>query len=136
MPSKTEQWRSIAETELRGRPVDDLTWKTLEGIDVQPIYTADDLEGVDHLGTIPGEAPFTRGVKATMYAGRPWTIRQYAGFSTAEESNAFYRKALDAGSRACQWPSIWPPTGAMTAITNALSGMWARRASPSTASRI
>ena len=99
MPSKTEQWRSIAETELRGRPVDDLTWKTLEGIDVQPIYTADDLEGVDHLGTIPGEAPFTRGVKATMYAGRPWTIRQYAGFSTAEESNAFYRKALDAGQQ-------------------------------------
>jgi len=84
---------------LRGRPLDDLTWNTLEGIDVPPLYTADDLDGVDHLGGIPGEAPYTRGVKATMYAGRPWTIRQYAGFSTAEESNAFYRRALDAGQQ-------------------------------------
>ena len=99
MTSKKDTWRGIAEGELRGRPVDDLTWKTLEGIDVQPIYTEEDLEGVDHLGTIPGAAPFTRGVKATMYAGRPWTIRQYAGFSTAEESNAFYRRALDAGQQ-------------------------------------
>ena len=99
MTSKTDTWRGIAESELRGRPVDDLTWKTLEGIDVQPIYTKEDLKEVDHLGTIPGAAPFTRGVKATMYAGRPWTIRQYAGFSTAEESNAFYRRALDAGQQ-------------------------------------
>ena len=99
MTSKKDTWRGIAEGELRGRPVDDLTWKTLEGIDVQPIYTEEDLKGVDHLGTIPGAAPFTRGVKATMYAGRPWTIRQYAGFSTAEESNAFYRRALDAGQQ-------------------------------------
>ncbi|MEL6452698.1 MAG: methylmalonyl-CoA mutase [Pseudomonadota bacterium] len=99
MTTRKDAWRSLAETELRGKPVDDLTWRTLEGIDVAPIYTAEDLEGVDHLGTIPGEAPFTRGVKATMYAGRPWTIRQYAGFSTAEESNAFYRRALDAGQQ-------------------------------------
>jgi methylmalonyl-CoA mutase len=99
MTSKKDTWRGIAESELRGRPVDDLTWKTLEGIDVQPIYTEEDLKYVDHLGTIPGAAPFTRGVKATMYAGRPWTIRQYAGFSTAEESNAFYRRALDAGQQ-------------------------------------
>ncbi|MEP1200971.1 methylmalonyl-CoA mutase [Tateyamaria sp.] len=99
MTSKKDAWRSLAEGELRGKPVDDLTWKTLEGIDVAPIYTEADLDGVDHLGTIPGEAPFTRGVKATMYAGRPWTIRQYAGFSTAEESNAFYRRALDAGQQ-------------------------------------
>ena len=99
MTSKKDTWRGIAESELRGRPVDDLTWKTLEGIDVQPIYTEEDLKDVDHLGTIPGAAPFTRGVKATMYAGRPWTIRQYAGFSTAEESNAFYRRALDAGQQ-------------------------------------
>jgi methylmalonyl-CoA mutase len=99
MTSKKDTWRSIAEHELRGRPVDDLTWKTLEGIDVKPVYTEEDLENVDHLGTIPGSAPFTRGVKATMYAGRPWTIRQYAGFSTAEESNAFYRRALDAGQQ-------------------------------------
>ncbi|WP_371155010.1 methylmalonyl-CoA mutase [Jannaschia sp. 2305UL9-9] len=93
------RWTQLAEAELRGRSPDDLTWNTLEGIAVQPLYTAEDLEGVGHLGTIPGEAPFTRGVKATMYAGRPWTIRQYAGFSTAEESNAFYRKALAAGQQ-------------------------------------
>ncbi|ASM71494.1 methylmalonyl-CoA mutase [Pseudosulfitobacter pseudonitzschiae] len=96
---KKADWRTLAEAELRGRPVDDLTWKTLEGIDVQPLYTADDLKDVTHLGTIPGAAPYTRGVKATMYAGRPWTIRQYAGFSTAEESNAFYRRNLAAGQQ-------------------------------------
>ena len=99
MTSKKDAWRSLAEAELRGKSVDDLTWKTLEGIDVAPIYTEEDLDGVAHLGSIPGAAPFTRGVKATMYAGRPWTIRQYAGFSTAEESNAFYRRALDAGQQ-------------------------------------
>ncbi len=94
-----DDWRKLAEGELRGRSLDDLTWKTLEGIDVSPLYTAADLEDVNHLGGIPGEAPYTRGVKATMYAGRPWTIRQYAGFSTAEESNAFYRRALAAGQQ-------------------------------------
>ncbi|SFG58119.1 methylmalonyl-CoA mutase [Sulfitobacter dubius] len=93
------RWQELATGELRGRSLDDLTWKTLEGIDVQPLYTAEDVNGLDHLGGIPGEAPFTRGVKATMYAGRPWTIRQYAGFSTAEESNAFYRRALAAGQQ-------------------------------------
>lgn len=99
MTDKKDAWRTLAEAELRGRPVESLTWKTLEGIEVQPIYTAEDLEGVSHLGTLPGSAPFTRGVKATMYAGRPWTIRQYAGFSTAEESNAFYRRGLAAGQQ-------------------------------------
>ncbi|MBZ0123485.1 MAG: methylmalonyl-CoA mutase, partial [Roseovarius sp.] len=99
MAPKTDKWRELAEAELRGRPLDDLTWKTLEGIDVRPLYTEADTAGLDHLGTIPGEAPFTRGVKATMYAGRPWTIRQYAGFSTAEESNAFYRRNLAAGQQ-------------------------------------
>ncbi|MCX7559127.1 methylmalonyl-CoA mutase [Sulfitobacter sp. F26204] len=94
-----DTWRSTAEAELRGRGIDELTWKTLEGIDVQPVYTAADLEGVTHLDSMPGEGPFTRGVKATMYAGRPWTIRQYAGFSTAEESNAFYRRNLAAGQQ-------------------------------------
>ena len=92
-------WKSLAEKELRGRALDDLTWDTLEGIPVKPLYTEDDLEGLEHLGTDPGVAPYTRGVRATMYAGRPWTIRQYAGFSTAEESNAFYRRALDAGQQ-------------------------------------
>ncbi|GAB5448273.1 methylmalonyl-CoA mutase [Gymnodinialimonas sp.] len=99
MTETTENWRKLAEKELRGRDVDDLTWQTLEGIDVKPLYTAADTEGLAHMGAIPGEAPFTRGVKATMYAGRPWTIRQYAGFSTAEESNAFYRQGLAAGQQ-------------------------------------
>ncbi len=92
-------WTKLAEEELRGRSSDDLTWNTLEGIPVQPLYTAEDVEGLPHLGGIPGAAPFTRGVKATMYAGRPWTIRQYAGFSTAEESNAFYRRNLAGGQQ-------------------------------------
>ena len=99
MTTKTDAWRALAEGELRGRPLEDLTWNTLEGIPVKPLYTEDDLGSVDHLGTIPGQAPFTRGVKATMYSGRPWTIRQYAGFSTAEESNAFYRRGLAAGQQ-------------------------------------
>ena len=94
-----DEWSEIAAKELRGKPLDALTWHTLEGIAVKPLYTAEDVEGMAHLGSVPGQAPFTRGVKATMYAGRPWTIRQYAGFSTAEESNAFYRAALAGGQQ-------------------------------------
>ena len=94
-----DTWSDIAAKELRGKPLADLTWKTLEGINVKPLYTADDTQDLPHMGGVPGAAPYTRGVKATMYAGRPWTIRQYAGFSTAEESNAFYRKALAAGQQ-------------------------------------
>ena len=97
MSNKKNDWKALAEKELRGRPLDDLTWATPEGIAVKPLYTSEDLEGLDHLGTMPGLSPFTRGPRATMYPGRPWTIRQYAGFSTAEESNAFYRKGLAAG---------------------------------------
>ena len=99
MTQDIDTWRKQAEKELRGRPLDDLTWNTLEGIPVSPLYTADDVAGLDHMNTIPGIEPFTRGVRATMYTGRPWTIRQYAGFSTAEESNAFYRRALAAGQQ-------------------------------------
>ncbi|KQV44616.1 MULTISPECIES: methylmalonyl-CoA mutase [unclassified Rhizobium] len=99
MSDKTiADWQALAEKELK-RPADDLVWNTPEGIAVKPVYTADDLASVDHLGSLPGFAPFTRGPRATMYAGRPWTIRQYAGFSTAEASNAFYRKALAAGQQ-------------------------------------
>lgn len=94
-----EDWRKLAQAELKGRDPDSLTWDTLEGIAVRPLYTAADLEGMEHLDGLPGLAPFTRGPRATMYAGRPWTIRQYAGFSTAEESNAFYRRALAAGQQ-------------------------------------
>ena len=97
--TQNNDWRALAEKELRGRALDDLTWNTLEGIDVKALYTEADTADLSHMGGIPGKGPFTRGVKATMYAGRPWTIRQYAGFSTAEESNAFYRKALAAGQQ-------------------------------------
>ncbi|MCI4663822.1 MAG: methylmalonyl-CoA mutase [Neomegalonema sp.] len=96
---KLDQWRALAEKELRGRSLDDLTWRTPEGIDIKPLYTAADLEQLEHLDTVPGLEPFVRGPRATMYAGRPWTIRQYAGFSTAEESNAFYRQALANGQQ-------------------------------------
>ncbi len=97
-PKKTlADWRELATRESKGRPPEDLAWDTPEGIPVKPLYTAEDLEPLDHLDSLPGMAPFVRGPKATMYAGRPWTVRQYAGFSTAEESNAFYRKNLEAG---------------------------------------
>ena len=99
MSEKTDKWADLAASELRKRSLDDLTWNTLEGIAVKPLYTEEDTEGLDHMGSLPGFAPFTRGPKATMYAGRPWTIRQYAGFSTAEESNAFYRHNLAAGQQ-------------------------------------
>ena len=92
-----DDWRALAEKEGRGRSVDDLVWHTPEGIPVKPLYTAEDLADIEHLGGLPGFAPFVGGVRATMYTGRPWTVRQYAGFSTAEDSNAFYRKNLAAG---------------------------------------
>ncbi len=93
------KWRELAAKELRGKDVDDLFWKSPEGIAVKPLYTAADLEGLPHLDTLPGVAPYVRGPRATMYANRPWTVRQYAGFSTAEESNAFYRANLAAGQQ-------------------------------------
>ncbi|MBT4488178.1 MAG: methylmalonyl-CoA mutase [Rhodospirillaceae bacterium] len=92
-----EEWRALAAKELRGKAPEDLTWQTPEGIPVKPVYTAEDLEGLEHQDSLPGMEPFLRGVRATMYTNRPWTIRQYAGFSTAQESNRFYRKALDGG---------------------------------------
>ncbi|ULR42367.1 methylmalonyl-CoA mutase [Rhizobium sp. K102] len=99
MTKKTlSDWAELAQKELRASP-ETLTWQTPEGIAVKPLYTAEDLEGAAHLGSLPGFSPFTRGPRATMYAGRPWTIRQYAGFSTAEESNAFYRRNLAAGQK-------------------------------------
>ncbi len=94
-----DDWRALASKDLKGADPDTLVWTTPEGIAVKPLYTGADLEGVDHIGGLPGFAPFVRGPRATMYAGRPWTIRQYAGFSTAEESNAFYRRNLAAGQQ-------------------------------------
>jgi methylmalonyl-CoA mutase len=99
MSDQKKDWQARAEKELRGRALDDLTWDSPEGIAIQPVYTEADAQGLDHMGSMPGEGPFTRGPRSTMYTGRPWTIRQYAGFSTAEESNAFYRKALEAGQQ-------------------------------------
>jgi methylmalonyl-CoA mutase len=94
-----EAWRVLASKDLKGADPDTLAWETPEGIVVQPLYTAADVDGLEHADTIPGAEPFVRGVRATMYTGRPWTIRQYAGFSTAEESNAFYRRNLAAGQQ-------------------------------------
>lgn len=91
------RWREQAERELKGRPLESLRWTSPEGIVIEPLYTEADLESLDHHRTMPGLFPFVRGPYATMYANRPWTIRQYAGFSTAEESNAFYRQALAQG---------------------------------------
>ena len=91
------QWQKLAERELKGESPDALSWQTPEGIAVKPLYSAEDLAGLEHLDSLPGIAPFVRGPRATMYAGRPWTVRQYAGFSTAEESNRFYRRNLAAG---------------------------------------
>jgi methylmalonyl-CoA mutase len=94
-----DDWKALVSKELKGDDADSLTWATPEGIDVKPLYTAADVDALptDQRENIPGFPPFVRGVRASMYANRPWTIRQYAGFSTAEESNAFYRRNLAAG---------------------------------------
>src|SRR5262245_14514300 len=97
MTDDVGQWRDLAAKELKGADPDSLTWHTPEGIDVKALYTAEDLEGLEVVGGLPGVEPFVRGPRATMYTNRPWTIRQYSGFSTAEESNAFYRQNLAAG---------------------------------------
>ncbi len=94
-----QAWLTAAAKALRGQPVDSLVWHTPEGIPVKPLYTAADSRNLPHADTLPGFEPFVRGPQPTMYAQRPWTIRQYAGFSTAEESNAFYRRNLDGGGQ-------------------------------------
>ncbi|MBU1582020.1 MAG: methylmalonyl-CoA mutase, partial [Proteobacteria bacterium] len=97
--SDIDKWKELAQKQLRGKPLESLTKKTPEGIDIKPLYTAKDLEKVEFINNLPGFEPYVRGPMATMYTGRPWTIRQYAGFSTAKESNAFYRKNLAAGQK-------------------------------------
>ncbi|MEI6177773.1 MAG: methylmalonyl-CoA mutase family protein, partial [Verrucomicrobiota bacterium] len=99
-PSNTgyDQWAAALEKE-HGKPVGSIVWDTMEKIPVKPLYTEDDIEGMEHLKYQAGIAPFLRGPYATMYCFQPWTIRQYAGFSTAEESNAFYRRNLAAGQK-------------------------------------
>ena len=111
------EWRELATKESKGRSPDELNWETPEGIAVKPLYSEEDLKGLDHLGNLPGFAPFVRGPRATMYAGRPWTVRQYAGFSTA---NCAVRP---------ETTSLLPTTGTRSAV-----GTWC--VSPaSTASR-
>jgi methylmalonyl-CoA mutase len=97
--SSLDGWKAAAEKQMKGKPVDSLNRNTPEGIELKPLYTAADLDALEYSDSMPGLEPFIRGPQATMYAGRPWTIRQYAGFSTAEESNAFYRKLLAEGGQ-------------------------------------
>ena len=92
-----KEWLDLANKELKEREIDDLKWRTPEGIEVKPLYTENDLKNIKHKIGLPGLPPYTRGPRATMYANRPWTIRQYAGFSTAEESNKFYKEGLKNG---------------------------------------
>ncbi len=92
-----KDWKKQASSELDGGASSSIHWKTAEGIEIKPLYTSEDLENFGYKETLSGFHPFTRGPRSTMYSGRPWTIRQYAGFSTAEESNAFYRKNLANG---------------------------------------
>ena len=101
MDEKLDQWKKLANAEVKkmGKTVEDLVTKTLEGIDIKALYTAQDTNNLETVDSLPGISPFIRGPKATMYTARPWTIRQYAGFSTAKESNAFYRKNLAAGQK-------------------------------------
>ncbi len=94
-----QKWFEMASKQMKGKTPDDMAWKSPEGISIKPLYEANDIAGLPSVGTFPGMAPYTRGPMATMYAGRPWTIRQYAGFSTAKASNEFYRKNLAAGQK-------------------------------------
>jgi hypothetical protein len=142
-------WLEAARKDLRGEDPATLRFETDDGIEIKPLYTAADLEALGDVNTLPGLFPFVRGPRATMFANRPWTIRQYAGYSTAEESNAFYRRNLAAprsrtpstaatsrpGRRACPWPSTWPPTAVTTPITRASPEMSERPAWRSTPSR-
>ncbi|MBU1398414.1 MAG: methylmalonyl-CoA mutase, partial [Proteobacteria bacterium] len=96
--SDIKKWAELGAKEIK-KPVESLNWQTPEGILVKPLYTAEDLEGLEFVNSLPGFYPYVRGVKATMYSGRPWTVRQYAGFSTAKDSNEFYRRNLAGGQK-------------------------------------
>ena len=99
LKQKISLWNEKAQKERRGKGVESLNWTSPEGIQIKPLYTSEDLKEIKDLDSLPGFGPYKRGPRATMYAGRPWTIRQYAGFSTAEESNEFYKKSLLAGGQ-------------------------------------
>ena len=94
-----QRWQELIKRETKGKSLDDLSWQSPENIKIKPLYTHKDTEHLTMAKTFPGIEPFVRGPRATMYTGRPWTIRQYAGFSTAKESNDFYKKNLAAGAQ-------------------------------------
>ena len=97
-PRTLAEWQALAEKEFGGKSLDQLVWQTPEGIAVKPLYTAEDLEKLETLGGLPGFPPYLRGPRATMYANRPWTIRQYAGFSTAEEFEPLLSRESEGGA--------------------------------------
>ncbi len=130
MSDTTDRWAQIARRELKDRPLESISTETPEGITVKPLYTADDCPP-SAAEAIPGVAPFARGIRGTMYTGRPWTIRQYAGFSTAEESNAFYRKNLAGGQKGLSVALTWPRIVVMTVIMSGSLAMLARPGWPS-----
>ncbi len=128
-----EDWQALAAKELGGKPAESLVWQTPEGIAIKPLYTASDLERLEHVDSLPGFAPYLRGVRATMYANRPWTIRQYAGFSTAEGQQILPREPEGGADGPLGRLRPSRPTAATTAIIRAWSATSARPASPSTA---
>jgi methylmalonyl-CoA mutase len=113
--SSYEQWKAKFKAET-GKDVEEFIWETMEQINVNPLYTKDDLKDFEHIDYMSGLPPFLRGPYSTMYVARPWTVRQYAGFSTAEESNAFYRRNLAQVSGSYQLHSIWQLTADMIPI--------------------
>lgn len=128
--SNVQEWQQLANKELsrREKTVDSLVQQTAEGIAIKPLYTEADLDNLEVTGTLPGLPPYVRGPRATMYTAQPWTIRQYAGFSTANESNAFYRRS----KKVFPLRLTLPPTVATTPITHAWRATSAKRASLST----
>src|SRR5471030_1500083 len=130
-----EEWRRAAAKSVPGGDPARLDTQTADGITLKALYTRTDVEDLPHTDTLPGFAPYVRGPQASMYATRPWTIRQYAGFSNAEESNAFYRQALAAGGQGVSVPSTWPPIAATTPTIRAWPATSARPAWRSIRSR-
>lgn len=130
-----DEWRRLACKELKGADPGSLTWHTLEGIEVKPLYTEADVNGLDHLGSLPGIEPFTRGPRATMYAGRPGPSGNMPAFPPPRNRTPFIARRWRPGSRASRSPSTWRRIAAMTATIRGSRATWARPASPSTASR-
>ena len=127
--SELREWQTLANKELsrRGKTVDALVKQTAEGIAVKPLYTEADIDNLEVTGTLPGLPPYVRGPRATMYTAQPWTIRQYAGFSTAKESNASIAATSLPGRKGFPSPSISRPIGAMTPTILAWRATWGKR---------